>query len=1127
MVEHLVSSPPTATAQPTTGAELVAVATPRPESSLDPHTIVEDLALALVPHVADRCVIAIDGLIRSSYAAPPGRWAGEGGRGDGTGDADGHHALSRDAYPGRPVMDPPRDRRLDVVLQGREGRLGTVELTRDRARGSFTPDDRQTVADIAAGGAHALELARLYAAERTARQRAEIAGDRTRRLLRLTKALARAGTREEVARLAVRHGRTALGAPRGTLFARGDHAQALEPLATAGFANHDGHAGRTTRPSPDAAVKRAAWTGEEQWLEDRPAARRSTGARQPAPGEPPNARAIAALPLVVDDRILGALSVAFVGPHAWTSDERATLRAIAGLVAQALDRAALADGRVALVRDLERQHARLVAVVRQLPGAVFIADASTERIVLANDLALALLGIDESVDLPVALDALRVDGYREDGSAYGTDEWPVVRAMRTGETVEHEEIVLRDPEGSVRTILWSAAPVRDRRGRIEAGVATFSDVTERRHAVENRRFLGRVGEILGSGLDAEAALGRLARMGVPRIADWMTVDLLEDGALRQVAMAHRDPAQVEAARVLREQLTDSATIGIGPAAVVRTSKPQLIADLDEPQLAALVPSEEARRIIHQLRLRSLLCVPLPGRSGMLGTITLVGAESGRRFGPEDLVFAETLAARVASSIENARLFREADRFRRMVDAHRDVVLLFDPERLRIAYANDGAALTVGRDASALIGVPVATLFEDADEDRLRALVRPIVEGQTEVRTLLLRLRGAAGLVPVEVLVQGVRLPGEPLWALAIARDISERLESQERLRRLAEAEHARAAELNAVIRAMGDAVLVCGQDGMVTLANPAARALLADPLLARYGDLLDRLETPEEAPALGVQEGPVALRLRDAEERWLELATYPVGAIPGSDRQETIVVLRDVTELRLSQAVRDTFVGVLSHELRTPITTIFGGAKLLTRGSRLVPEQQDAILTDIHIEAERLHRLVEDVIALTRFGEEGGDIGQEPVLLQRILPGIANAEEGRWPGRTFTCRIPDGLPTVVADPTYVEQVVRNLLSNAAKYGGPEAHVDAAAFATEDEVVVRISDDGPGFELEEADRLFDLYFRSPATASRVSGAGIGLFVCARLIRAMGGRIWAQPRAGGGAEFAFALQQMQDE
>jgi K+-sensing histidine kinase KdpD len=176
-----------------------------------------------------------------------------------------------------------------------------------------------------------------------------------------------------------------------------------------------------------------------------------------------------------------------------------------------------------------------------------------------------------------------------------------------------------------------------------------------------------------------------------------------------------------------------------------------------------------------------------------------------------------------------------------------------------------------------------------------------------------------------------------------------------------------------------------------------------------------------------------------------------------------------------------------------------------------------------------LKRLVEDVVAMSRFGESDADVGREPVLLQRVVPGVVGSEEERWPGVTFTINTISGLPTVMADPTYLEQIVRNLLTNAAKYGGTGSTIEISVELDEvsDEVVVRVIDDGPGIEVNEAEKLFELFYRSPTTASATSGAGIGLFVCARLVRAMGGRIWASPRPSGGAEFGFALRVMHED
>ncbi len=113
------------------------------------------------------------------------------------------------------------------------------------------------------------------------------------------------------------------------------------------------------------------------------------------------------------------------------------------------------------------------------------------------------------------------------------------------------------------------------------------------------------------------------------------------------------------------------------------------------------------------------------------------------------------------------------------------------------------------------------------------------------------------------------------------------------------------------------------------------------------------------------------------------------------------------------------------------------------------------------------------------------------------------------------------------DRTYLDQVVRNLLGNAAKYSPSEAPIEVAVDEADGRVRVRILDRGPGFEAEEAERLFDLYYRSPGTLAIAAGAGIGLFVCRRLLEAMDGEIWARPREGGGAEFGFSLRILDEE
>jgi signal transduction histidine kinase len=116
---------------------------------------------------------------------------------------------------------------------------------------------------------------------------------------------------------------------------------------------------------------------------------------------------------------------------------------------------------------------------------------------------------------------------------------------------------------------------------------------------------------------------------------------------------------------------------------------------------------------------------------------------------------------------------------------------------------------------------------------------------------------------------------------------------------------------------------------------------------------------------------------------------------------------------------------------------------------------------------------------------------------------------------------------VAADEEYLAQIMRNLLSNAAKYSGAGSRVQVSVEDGEGEVVVRVQDDGPGLGEEEAERLFALYYRSARQAAAAPGAGIGLFVCKELVDAMGGRIWAKDLPTGGAEFGFTIPAYDEE
>ncbi|HLO36217.1 MAG TPA: PAS domain-containing protein, partial [Candidatus Deferrimicrobium sp.] len=549
-------------------------------------------------------------------------------------------------------------------------------------------------------------------------------------------------------------------------------------------------------------------------------------------------------------------------------------------------------------------------------------------------------------------------GYRPDGSELGSEDWPLRRAM-TGETVENEIIDIVYPDGSRRTYGLSAAPIAGPAGDVEAAVVTYADVTDRIRAQERETFLARASDVLASSLDYERTVQAVADLAVPAFADWCVVQIASElGVPRRIAVAHRDPDKVALAIRVQEEYPADPDAETGVAAVLRTGRSEYVAEIPPEFLEAAAQDERHLEMIRSLSLRSYIAVPLIAAGRILGVLTLVVSESGRRFEPGDVAFAESLAARAAAAIENARLFREGVRFKRLLDATGDAILMLDPAARRIAYANRGAADQLERPVDELIGSPIDAHLDPGGTAALGEAMRALTNGATDAQTVTLQLQRPSGSVlPVEVRLEYVAQDGAPARILAIARDISDRIRTQERLRGLAAAEHARAAELNAVIRAMGDGVVVCDPAGRIILANPAAEDVFPDVDETTYGEILAQLDDPDGiAPALGGRGGPVELRVRAGDERWIEISTWPVAA--GRDRatsheDETIVLLRDVTEQRQRQAVRDTFIGVLSHELRTPVTTIYAGSKVLARASHTLDEAARAgILEDIHSEAE-------------------------------------------------------------------------------------------------------------------------------------------------------------------------------
>ena len=228
-----------------------------------------------------------------------------------------------------------------------------------------------------------------------------------------------------------------------------------------------------------------------------------------------------------------------------------------------------------------------------------------------------------------------------------------------------EEYRVVAPDGSVRWVWDRAFPIRDAEGRVYRVAGIAEDVDERKHAEDASRFLADASTALATVEDYRSTLQKVAGLAVPAFADWCAVDLVEEGgSLQRLAVVHVDADKVRLATELYRKYPPDPDEAHGAYRVLRTAEPEFVAEISDEVLAEVAQDEEHLRILRGLALRSFVCVPLRTRNKMLGVVTFVYAESGRRYEARDLTLAEELARRAAVAIENAGLYhelKEADR----------------------------------------------------------------------------------------------------------------------------------------------------------------------------------------------------------------------------------------------------------------------------------------------------------------------------------------------------------------------------------------------------------------------------------------------------------------------------------
>lgn len=347
----------------------------------------------------------------------------------------------------------------------------------------------------------------------------------------------------------------------------------------------------------------------------------------------------------------------------------------------------------------------------------------------------------------------------------------------------------------------------------------------------------------------------------------------------------------------------------------------------------------------------------------------------------------------------------------------------------------------------------------------------------------------------------------------------------EQARRLSQALEQREEEVSrslAIVRSIGDGVVVGDRVGRIRLINPAAEQLLNIEAAEWLGKPLMSLPgAPESEPRLTEKQTYQQFELSG---RMIRASSTPVFTSQ-SEWLGSVVVYHDITAAELADRMKTEFVATASHELRTPLTSISGYIDLLMLNT-LGPltEQQRQFLSVVKNNIERLNAILNDLLDVSRIESGKVRLQRKPINLDEVIQSTVMAIHQQWSSKQISLAldVPDDLPPVIADPERMRQIVTNLISNAYKYTRDGGRIDVVVSNGGDSVTLAVKDSGVGIAADDQKHIFTRFFRSEnPLKEQAGGTGLGLNITKSLVELHGGKIWFDSEEGRGTTFTVQL------
>ena len=448
------------------------------------------------------------------------------------------------------------------------------------------------------------------------------------------------------------------------------------------------------------------------------------------------------------------------------------------------------------------------------------------------------------------------------------------------------------------------------------------------------------------------------------------------------------------------------------------------------------------------------------------------------------------------------------------------IIVWNPE-FEITRFNHAFERLTGYTAEEVLGKKLDILFPKDSHDQSMKHIHAATSGE-RWEVVEIPIRHKDGTIHI-LLWNSANISGTDggtvVATIAQGQDITERKEAEERERQAAQ-------EWQTTFDSIADMVSIQDKDFKLVRVNKA----YADSVGMRQEELKGKdcfavvhgtacpVENCPHHETLETQKTVTREIFEPRLGTYCEVTTSPVFNKNG-ELSGTVHIIRDITERKKTEQLKDEFISLVSHELRTPMTIITGSLQTATTEG-ISPEDKEVLLQNAISGAGALSAILENLLELSRYQAGRLQLHKQPVNIPEIAHDVIEKLKVQNEGRSFLTDFPDMLPPVDADPIRVERILYNLLENAVKYA-PEGSEIKVFMRRENYIMVTgVADKGIGISREDQGRLFELFERL-GTGERSKGLGLGLVVCKRLVEAQGGKIWVESEPGKGSIFYFSL------